>query len=185
MTGSLETLKFGDTLLTEIRPVNYSDPGKPKVQIELAEFVRDPQRSVNALSIFNSDDDRFSGKPRRAWLTVSPAMLKQHLNIDLPKGFEDGDEVITVNILNPAVNGARLHIQVTETLTPTSWQLENLDKSAKRAGKDGDYLLYQGQYIFSNTEVVLGEPNHVFLEMDKAPVKGISATTQTVGALNS
>jgi hypothetical protein len=185
MKGSLETLKFGEVLLTEVRPVNYTDPSKPKVQIEIAEFVRDPQRSVSALSLFNADDDRFSGKPRRAWLVVSPAMLKTHLGVDLPVGFADGDEVIELNILNPMVGNQPLRIQIEETLTPSEWQSLNIDKAAKRAGKDGPYITHGGNYIFSNTTVVIGEPKHAFLEGDRPEIKGIPAGTVSIGALNS
>ena len=43
---------------------------------------------------------------------------------------------------------------VTETTEPTEYQQTNIETSAKRAGKDGDYITHQGAYIFSNVSVV-------------------------------
>ena len=187
-TGSLETLKRGQTLLTVVKPVNYSDPNKPKVQIELAEFVQDPNRPVNALAAFNADDDRFSGKPRRGWLTVSPAMLENLLGIDVDKGTYDGSGVEQdVNMLNPAIDGNRLHIQITETVSPDEYQASNVETTAKRAGAEGPFITHEGNYIFSNTTIVVGEPQHTFLKSDGAPIgEGISAPVAAgVSALSS
>ena len=38
-----------------------------------------------------------------------------------------------------------------------------LKRSAKKAGADGDYIMHNGDYIFSNTEVVQGAAKHTRL----------------------
>ena len=42
-------------------------------------------------------------------------------------------------------------------------------QEAKRKGKDGDFITHKGMYIFTQSTVVIGEPQNVFLEAD-APV---------------
>ena len=63
-TGSLDTLKSGQSLLVHARSVNGG-----KVQLELAEVVN--TSSPNILAMFNQSDDRFTqAGARRAWMTA-------------------------------------------------------------------------------------------------------------------
>ena len=168
MKGSLETLQPGDTLLVSVRGTNYTTV--PKVQIEVAEFIETP-RPESVLALLNADDDRFSQrKPRRAWESITPAMLKKYFDVDVNMEEMSPDNVVDLNILNPTLNGKRMHIQITETTTPTDWQLANVNTAAKRKGKNGDFIYHQGAHIFSNTILVMEEPQHTFLEADSVAV---------------
>ena len=161
-TGNLETLTHGQTLLVQAIQVNGG-----KIQLELAEKL-ESNGEVNLLQMFNASDDRFSRGARRAWLTAEPGDAEKILGIELTK-FDtniNGKPAMMLNVLNPTVNGMRMRVQITETTVPTEWQAGNIDQAAKRRGKDGDYILHKGQYIFTQSDVVLKEPEHTFLEAD-------------------
>jgi len=69
----------------------------------------------------------------------------------------------------------RFRVQITETTEPTEWQAENLERAAKRAGKDGDYITHSGDYIFSNSDMIVlpegEEPKHTWLTADTERLK--------------
>ena len=168
-TGSLETLTPGQTLLVQARKVNGG-----KLQLEFAEKLQAQDRPVNAISMFNMSDDRFStgNGARRAWLTVEPTDASTLLGVDLEAEEyttdASGREVMLLNILNPSVNDAPLRVQIVETIDASEWDAANIETRAKRRGKDGDFITHKGMYIFTQSTVVLGEPNNVFLEADAA-----------------
>ena len=167
-SGSLETLTPGQTLLLAARKVKGN-----KIQLEFAEILAQADRPVNALTMFNKSDERFSAgrKPRRSWLNCEPADAELLLGIDLGGEYttnEKGHEVKALNILNPEVDGQRLRCQIVETTESTEWQAENIHTDAKRKGKDGDFITHKGMYIFTQSTVVFGEPENVFLEGDVA-----------------
>lgn len=189
-SGSLAGLSMNQTLLVQARKVNGQ-----KLQLEFAEVLqKESTQSANPLAMFNAGDDRFSqGGARRAWLTVEPKAAATLLGIDLtdsnPSWTIDamGREILPLNILNPVavVNGEEipLKVEVVETTQPTEYQLNNIETSAKRRGKDGAYCTHQGLYIFANTRMAFHKANHVFLAMDAVESKssgipaGISAAT--------
>ena len=82
--------------------------------------------------------------------------------------------MMDLDILNPEFNGTRFRVQITETTEPTEWQAENVERAAKRAGKDGDYITHEGDYIFSNSDIVLlpegQDTNHTWLTADSQKV---------------
>ena len=168
-TGSLETLTPGQTLLVQARKVNGG-----KLQLEFAEKLQAQDRPVNAISMFNMSDDRFSTGigARRAWLTVEPTDASTLLGVDLEAGEyttdQMGREIVSLNIANPTVNGQPLRVQIVETTEATEYDAQNIETRAKRKGKDGDFITHKGMYIFTQSTVVLGEPNNVFLEADAA-----------------
>ena len=168
-TGSLETLTPGQTLLVQARKVNGG-----KLQLEFAEKLQAQDRPVNAISMFNMSDDRFSAGngARRAWLTVEPTDASTLLGVDLEAGEyttdQMGREIVSLNIANPTVNGQPLRVQIVETTEATEYDAQNIETRAKRKGKDGDFITHKGMYIFTQSTVVLGEPNNVFLEADAA-----------------
>tara|TARA_R110002167_G_scaffold43343_2_gene131024 strand:+ start:54 stop:677 length:624 start_codon:yes stop_codon:yes gene_type:complete len=183
-TGKLETLTMGDVLLVKARNVSGD-----KIQLEFAEVLENSTRSKSALGMFNKSDDRFTSGARRAWLTSEAEDASELLGIDVDFTEEGnweeeestGYEIMPLYILNPTVEGVSLKVQVTETTTPTEWQEENVKRAAKKAGRDGDYITHEGNYIFSNTEVVIDEAIHTFLQPDSTGIsspKAIAAIEQ-------
>ena len=86
-----------------------------------------------------------------------------------------GKEVIFFGKLNPVIAGKRVRVIIQETTTPTDYQAENIETSAKRKGAEGAFILSGGKYIFSNTDVTLigedQEVKHVMLESDPETVE--------------
>ena len=179
-TGSLDTLQKDQTLLVNARKVNGD-----KLQLEFAEIVKVNDRGENVLSILNKSDDRFSSNARRAWVTAEPSDATDSFGVsfgpDAAWYASEKGEMLELNILNPMIKDTRCRVLVSETTEATDWQQENLSKSAKRKGKEGEYITHNGDYIFSNTEVALtNKPTtdmHIMLEPDsvnvKAPVASI------------
>lgn len=165
-SGSLDTLNPGQCLIVQAREV-----ANGKVQLECAEKLNSG-RDANPLSVFNSSDKRFTSNARRAWLTVEPSDAESLLELPagtLTEGYSEngvGHSVKPLNILTPNVSGTNLRVQITETIEPTEYQMMNLESAAKRRGKDGDFITCDGKYIFSNSDVVFGEPTHTFLASD-------------------
>lgn len=169
-TGTLDALKPGQTLLYGARLTNTT-----KIQLEFAEKISDV--TPNVLQMFNASDDRFKRGARRAWLTAEPQDAARLLGIDEVLKRENFKEVtlaggkklqfLELNVLNPTMNGQRLRVQITETTTPPdAYAMENIETTAKRKGKEGDFITHNGYHIFTVSEVVMGEPKHTMLEAD-------------------
>lgn len=164
-SGSLDTLKFGQTLITRAIKVNGG-----KVQIEVAEIIQ--QQDENVLQMFNQSDTRFQRGARRAWLTAEPKDAATILgipaiaNVDAYVIGDDNKPNVMLNVLNPVVNGKRLRVQVTESIFPSEYDAANIETRAKRRGAGGAFILHKGNHIFTKTDVVLNEPQHTFLEAD-------------------
>ena len=179
MSGELNSLKLGQTLLTTFRKVKNGF-----VSVELAE-VKDTG-GPSAAFIFNKSDDRFTrSSARRAWQTGQPADLEEVLGVDLSDNagweFDDlGNEILTVNILNPVINFEGqtfpMRVQIVETTEANDWQAANVETAAKRKGRDGEFIMHDGEYIFTNASIVFTEPQDVSLEADTAPVMKVSET---------
>ena len=188
-SGSLQGLQAGQTLLLQARKVNGG-----KIQLEFAEIVKQQSAAANPLALFNKSDDRFSqGGARRAWLTAEAKDASTYLGIDLTDNADwevdqMGREILPLNIINPfaVIQGMSydLKVQVVETVTPTDWQASNIEVSAKRRGKDGDYITHKGMYIFANTSVVFNKANHVFLEADAAKSSASSGIPAGTGSFD-
>ena len=174
-SGDLNTLKLGQTLLTRFRKIEGGF-----VQMELAE-VKEGSRGLSAAFVFNQSDNRFSrNSARRAWQPATPADVEMTLGISVgdSEGWEMddmGNEILTVNVLNPVASfeGQEfpLRVQIIETTDPTDWQRANLNSAAKRKGKDGDFILHNGDYIFTRSSIVFSAPVDVYLQADTAPVQ--------------
>ena len=174
--SQLNALKTGETLL--VQALKTKNPNK--VQLELAERVRSVEGNAGSLlGMLNKSDERFTSGARRAWMTAEITDVGELLNINVGDDAdwtltETGKDVLLLGILNPEIQDMRLRLQINETVEPTEWQAENIDTAAKRKGADGDFIKHKGQYIYSNTGVVLmkkGEnPEHTVLTADTAPV---------------
>ena len=138
-----------------------------KVQLMFAEKIANPNlKPTSIVGILNKSDERFAntGKPRYAWHSGEASDIKAALDIDCSSLANEGD-TMEVNLLNPSIQGQDLHIQITETTQGDEYDFANLDTRAKRAGKDGDFILSSdGDYIFVKSDVVPGTAKHTFLE---------------------
>lgn len=182
ISEKLSALKTGETLL--VQALKTKNPNK--VQLEFAERVRSVEGNAGSLlGMLNKSDDRFSSGARRAWITSEIADVAELLDINVGDDAEwtltpEGKDILPIGQLNPTINGMRMRLQISETVEPTEWQAENIDTAAKRKGADGEFIKHKGQFIFSNTNVVLmngdDTPEHTVLTADAAPVAA------TVGA---
>lgn len=98
----------------------------------------------------------------------------------------EGKHYITLDIEKPEIGGQPLHIEITETTEPTDWQAQNQENAVKQLeiteeiaananlkksdnidqyiGEQGYFVTEEGEAIFSNAEIVAGEPEHTFLD---------------------
>ena len=169
-SGELNSLKMGQVLLTQVRKI-----GGGFMEMEIAE-VKKGSRGLSPAFLFNKSDSRFSANSaRRAWQNATPSDLEELLGIkvDDAQNWEINDrgfEVLVMNILNPVANyeGAEyvMRAQIQETITGDEYQVANVSKAAKRKGKEGPYILHQGNYIFTNASVVFTEPQDIYLTAD-------------------
>lgn len=167
-SGTIESLQLKNCLLVEA--IKTSNPNK--IQLHFAE--KKSANSNSLLSKFNANDDKFSSKATRAWLTAEYADVTRLLGIKLDPSSDNWEmkqvmrngkqattEVMPLNILNPVVldNNELIRILVVESNTPTKYEKDTVDeegrpKMAKRAGKEGDFILCKGEYIFMHKEIV-------------------------------
>ena len=152
----IENLEEGQLLLVSARKVNGG-----KVQLAFAQKIKNPNvRPQSIVGALNASDDRFSqsGSPRYAWISAEPTDASKYFGLDFSSLKNVGD-TMDINELKEGLN-----IQITETTEGNPWEVANAEKAAKRAGKDGDYILTKdGKYIFTRSTVVEGEANHVFI----------------------
>ena len=148
-SGSIETLKKGDTLLVSARKISGG-----KISLEVAEIIETSDRLVSALTILNKSDDRFSSRPRRAWVSAEPSDASELFNVNFGDDGEWYDsekgEMMDLDVLNPKYNGQRFRVQINETVEGTQWQIDNADVAAKRKGKGGEFITHNGEYVYSN-----------------------------------
>jgi len=155
-----------------------------KVQLAFSQVIKTATSSANVLGLLNEDDDRFNQqKPRYSWLSGTPGSIEKQFGIDV-SSLGEGD-VLEIGQVDPKLAGfpeETLNIQITETTEGSEWQVANFDRAAKRAGKDGDFIMKDDMYIYVNSTVVTGEANHTILSdtTRKAP----SASSAIDAALN-
>ena len=178
-SGTLDTLKPNETLLLQARKV-----ANGKIQLEVAESIQVSDRPMNVLGMLNKSDDRFKSNARRTWVTAEPTDATELFSINFGADAEwymgtskSGAQVelLDLNVLNPVINNTRCRILVNETIEPTEWQAENLEKAAKRRGAEGAYITHDSNYIFSNTTLVLTNEEtkemHTFLKPDSVAMQ--------------
>ena len=123
-SGTIDTLQSKNCLLLEA--IKTKNPNK--VQLHYAE--KKGANTNSLLAMFNADDDRFSSKATRAWISVEITNANELLGIDLSATSDswtmiDGKERMPLNILNPTVlsNGKLIRIRVVESTKPTDFEL--------------------------------------------------------------
>jgi hypothetical protein len=167
-----EKLFKDQVLICKIKPAKGS-----KIQLEFAEII--PIAS-SLLARGNSYDPRFrQAKPMRCWFTMELENAKEYFP-SLEKAILKVDETlkpVDVSLLNPEMDGQKLHILVKEstgaelcdeyaecTSKQTGRKNEidyitaNYITTAKRAGKGGDFLIKDGSPIFRETFLVEYKP---------------------------
>lgn len=158
-----EDLTPGQMLLISAKAVNGG-----KVSLEFAQIVETGREVTSLTSLLNASDERFGGpqKPRHAWIVGMPADIQKNFGIDVSE-LALGD-VLEINQLNPMVMDKPLNIRLTETVKGSEYDLANIETKAKRAGKDGDFILTsKDEYIFTKVDVVAGPATHYFIEGTK------------------
>lgn len=196
-SGSLETLKKGNSLLTRVRPVfeNAAEKSGVKLQLEIVEVLNNP----TALAMLNKGDSRFNSdvKPRYGWLTVVPEMFYQEFNI--PKSVQEEIDILdnstgmknderqegthfkTLNILNPYAQSlgeeaGALRLKLYESKTPMSDQDEpKINPSNNQPVTSG------GSLVYTTITVEYGDQvnNHHRLPNDPVSRVGRNATAVT------
>ena len=180
-SGDLKSLKIGQTLLTRFRKV-----ANGFISAELAE-VKEGSSGVSAAYVFNKSNSKFTrNSARRAWQNGSAEDLESALGVSLgdDAGWvldENGNEILTVNILNPVASfeGQEfpLRVQIVESVEADDYRASRVETTAKRKGRDGDFILHNGDYIFTYSSIVFTEPSDIFLTAD-APVQ-VAQTEKT------
>ena len=155
-----------------------------KVQLTFSQLVETGKTPTGLLGILNASDDRFNqSKPRYAWLSAQPADVQLQFGLDV-SGLAEGQE-LEIDMVDPKIAGddRSLNLQITETTKGTDYDVANFETRAKRAGKDGDFITTaDGQYIYVNTSVVVGEAKHTFItETARQAVTGSSAIADALG----
>ena len=153
---------------------------------------------VNLLALLNKSDSRFEGGSgiRRAWMVGEKSDIEQLFGIKLSDNLStDKMNPTMINLLNPEVVGQPVSIEIVERTTSQiqaeiaasnsdskkeslNWLLDNQETTAKRAGKDGDFLMKDGENIFSTTEVVAHAPKHVFIDHDRANAEPVAEAAE-------
>lgn len=155
-----------------------------KVQLTFSQIVKTGTAGTNVLGLLNASDDRFNQqKPRYAWVTGQKSDIEKQFGISL-EGLNEGD-VLEIGEVDPRLEAypdTPLNIQIVETTEGNDWEVENFDRAAKRAGKDGDFIMKDGMYIYIRSTVVAGKPSHnIFTETTR---KAPSASSAIADALN-
>jgi hypothetical protein len=174
-------LNPGEMMLVSAKAVNGG-----KVSLTFAQVVETEKTTTSLTSLLNASDSRFNQqKPRYAWITGEPADIKNTFGIDV-SGLALG-QTLEIGMSNPTVAGKELNILITETTEGNEWEVANFETSAKRAGKDGDFILTQdGLYIYQRTSVVVGpvaKTDHKIIKdtVRKSPNAGSSAIKDALG----
>jgi len=155
-----------------------------KVQLTFSQIVKTGSASANVLGLLNASDDRFgSQKPRYAWVTGQKSDIEKQFGISL-EGLTEGD-VLEIGAVDPRLADApdtSLNIQISETTEGSEWDVANFETRAKRAGKDGDFIMKDGMYIYVRANVVAGSAAHsIFTETTR---KAPNASSAIADALN-
>jgi hypothetical protein len=148
-------LKPGQVMLVSAKGV-----ANGKVSLEFAQIVDTGKKAIDLTSLINESDDRFNQtKPRRSWMTGTKESIAKYFPslaiVDLAEGA-----TLEIGLMDPEIEGLPLNLQIIETTKGSDYDNANVDTKAKRAGKGGDFIMKNGQYIFTKVSVVVGAPKH-------------------------
>jgi len=192
-SGTVSALNANETLLA--RAITSSGD---KIGFEFHEVIDKGDSTtpgINMTYLANKSDTRFTTRSQKAWLYgeqadmlemfgLAPNALDGLWTVDqeyLDRTGTSRNQAM-LNISNPTLIGhaspegesIRTRVQILESITPSEYQAEDLENRCKRKGADGDKILYQGNRIFRNANIVacVGDiaATNVFLDADKSPV---------------
>jgi hypothetical protein len=154
-----------------------------KVQLAFSQVIDLGGNGANPLALLNASDERFAqAKPRYVWVTSAPVDVQKQFGIDVST-LAEGQE-LEINMVDPrltALPDTQLNIQIEETVEGTEYQVANFEKTAKRAGKDGDFIMSNGMYIYVNTRLVAGTPKHKLVSDTTRVAVGNNAIAEALG----
>lgn len=190
-SGSLDTLKSGQTLLQSIRKV---DNGKyqltliERVSTSSNDVVVGDEEMIDGLAELNYGDDRFSNtSDYYAWPTVSAEGINRILGGGFDVNAQEFEtyttksgavaERVMTNVLNPvsesdgSTSGKRMRVRLMESTTPTEWQSKNggykiNPQTNEPLTKDGKFIYRNNRCVFTN-----GHVPHTKVQHDVAEVK--------------
>lgn len=154
-----------------------------KVQLCFSQIVETGAAPTNILGLLNKSDDRFNQqKPRYAWLTAEPSDVRNVFGIDVAN-LAEGD-TLEIDMVDARIVGddRALNIQINETTDGNDYEIANHERTAKRAGKDGDFIMKDGKYIYVRTTVVSGAPKHnIFTDTTRKETGNTSIIADALG----
>ena len=175
----VEELKAGQLLLVSAKRV-----AGEKVSLCFAQQVINPNsRPASITGLLNKSDDRFtqSANARYAWQTGMQADIEAVFGVDCSDIPNLGDEK-ELGILNPEIDGQKLSLQITETTDGNDYEEDNYEKTSKRAGKDGDFIMSaDNKYIYTRASIVIAPAQHVFM---KDTHRGVATVAGVDSAIN-
>jgi hypothetical protein len=154
-----------------------------KVTLCFSQIVETGKTGTSILGILNASDERFNqSKPRYSWLTVEPVDVQKVFGLDV--NLAEGEE-LEIGLVNPKMIGddRELNIRIIESTKGSDYDVANFETRAKRAGKDGDFILHNGMYIYVKTDIVPGTPSHVLYAETTRLEAGNSASASIANAL--
>ena len=158
-----------------------------KVMLTFSQLVKTGTSSSSVLGVLNASDERFNKqKPRYAWVTGQKADIEAQFGISL-EGLAEGD-ILEIGQVDPKLSSApelSLNIQITETVEGSDYDVANFETRAKRAGKDGDFIMNEGLYIYVKSNVVTGEAQHKIFSETTRKEAGTSAESALNDALGA
>ena len=148
-----------------------------KIELEFTQEVQTgEERATSLLSLLNASDERFiqSNKLTHCWLSAEPNDASAMFGIDFSELTELGDSMELSHVV-AKIQDKDVNIQIIESTDGTEYEIANMDKSAKRAGKDGAFILTaEGAFIYRRATIVLGEPKHFVFENTVRHIPAVS-----------
>lgn len=148
-------LAKGKVIITDILDTKNPD----QKRIEVAQLVKSDK--PNLIGILQNI-------PQQTVLVAWMPVLKTELEL---RKFEVGGTLD--NFIKDQLQGFTTNIEVKESVEPSTWledgRFIRVNRTAKmnKSGDDAMYLLKDGNYIFRQTSLVVGEPNHIRLQHDE------------------
>lgn len=146
--------------------------GKKVIITDILDTKNPEQKRIEVAQLVESDRPNLIGIlqniPSTTVLVAWMPVLKSELET---RGFKVGGELD--NYIKDQLQGFSTNIQVNESVEPTVWIEDNrfvrVNKTAKmnKSGEDAQYLLKDDNYIFRQTQLVVGPANHIKVQHDR------------------